>query len=408
MIWRCAPVVTVLLAACMVKTQSPAPSSIPALNVVAHIERIDTLTREPMIVQHQSGALFMAGYNRNRPGLWKSSDTGRTWDRVNVGSSSDGATGNSDVDLALAPDGTLYFVNMTFDRTAGEGRRITVGVSRDIGASWKWSTISETRFDDRPWVEVEPNGVAHIVWNDDRGVNHSVSRDGGATWTRTARINDSGGSSHMSIGPRGEIAVRIGPGAASGNKCDSATDIVAISTDGGESWIKHPAAGAPRQSGCLDDQKTPRWVDPLAWTSDGRLYALWTDSSGVKLSATRDNGATWTTTTLVRTTGPDALPYFPYLTGNPKGELAATWFTGVDDAMRWHAAFIDVHDPAHPLMRLSSPMTMESWRGNPLAADAGGEYLAAAFLSDGTFAVVTPVQNEAGGRLGFSFWRFRP
>jgi hypothetical protein len=37
-------------------------------------------------------------------------DGGNRWTRVNVGSEADGAIGNSDVDLAMARDGTLYFV----------------------------------------------------------------------------------------------------------------------------------------------------------------------------------------------------------------------------------------------------------------------------------------------------------
>lgn len=83
-----------------------------------------------MLIQHPNGTVFVTGYNRIRPRLWKSSDLGATWSEVNVGMPRDGAVGNSDVDLAVAPDGTLYFVQMTYDLRAQEGVQLAVGVSR--------------------------------------------------------------------------------------------------------------------------------------------------------------------------------------------------------------------------------------------------------------------------------------
>jgi hypothetical protein len=78
----------------------------------------------------------------------------------------DGAIGNSDVDLAVSPDGTLYFVSMGFDNKASEGKHIAVGVRRNSGNTWHWTMLSKKRFDDRPWVAVEPDGTVHVVWND--------------------------------------------------------------------------------------------------------------------------------------------------------------------------------------------------------------------------------------------------
>lgn len=378
------------------------------LSLISRIEYLDTLTREPMLAEHQSGALFVSGYSRGRPNLWKSVDRGAHWKRVNVGSAKDGAVGNSDVDLAIARDGTLYFVNLTYDGEKSEGRQITIGASHDIGATWHWSTLSQNRFDDRPWVVTARDGTAHVIWSDDHGVTHAVSRDGGATWTTTGRIHDRGGSSHMAIGPHDEIAVRIAPGAAGGNKCDVDTDIIAISTDGGATWQKHPAPGLPRQTGCdLGPGAIERWVDPLAWTKEGNLNALWTDSSGVRLSTSRDRGVTWTTWTLLPRSNGKPTSFFPYLTDNGKGGLAGTWFTEPADGLRWHAAFIETRADGAPLIEQSARMTMESRRGEPLHDDPGGEYIPVQFLSDGTLGVITPIQNAAGGRLGFTFWRFR-
>jgi hypothetical protein len=64
--------------------------------------------------------------NVETPNLWKSTDEGKTFSRVNVGTTDQGSVGNSDVDLAVATDGTLYFVTMTYDNRLNEGVNINI------------------------------------------------------------------------------------------------------------------------------------------------------------------------------------------------------------------------------------------------------------------------------------------
>jgi len=378
-----------------------------SLTLIQQSEVLDTLVREPMLVQHPNGDIFVTGYNRRRPRLWRTVDLGATWSEVDVGMPADGAVGNSDVDLAVAPDGTLYFVELTYDPRAQEGVQIAVGVSRDAGSTWRWSTVSRVRYDDRPWIRVTPNGAVHLIWNDGSGVLHTVSRDLGATWAPPSHISDRGGSSHFAVGPRGELAVHIIPGARGGAACNEGTDVVALSTNDGATWRKFPAAGSARPSGCRAGE-TPRWVDPIAFDRTGALYSLWTDSAGVWLSRTKGNTDTWQTWQLSSRAATTPTPYFPYLSSDgtaANGELAATWILHAQDTLHWQVAQIGVpQGDGVPAVTVAKPLALESWRGGQ--PEAGGEYLATALLRDGSVAVVAPIQNEDKGRLGFAWRRF--
>jgi len=286
------------------------------------------------------------------------------------------------------------------------------GVSSDAGASWRWTTLSKVRFDDRPWVEVTPDGTAHAIWNDGSGVSYRASRDRGATWTPVTRIHDHGGSSHLAAGPRGELAVRITPLSASGNKYDAGLDLIAVSTDGGTSWQKYPAPGERDWSPDFESDATPRWVEPLAWDGEGNLYSLWTDKKGVRLARSGDRGASWKSSTIAETAAP---AFFPYLVARRRGELAATWFTASTNDMndlQWFAARIDgAADDGSLRVLISPPQPLDSRRprqdrGGALFNDPAGEYLPIAFLRDGSLGVVTPIQNVPDQRRGFTWWRF--
>src|SRR5256885_14565466 len=197
------------------------------LAVAQHVDHLDVVGREPMVVEHPDGSLFVAGYGEPRPTLWKSHDRGVTWTRVHVGSEAHGAIGNSDVDIAVSRDGTLYFVSMLYDPAAHEGRQIAIGVSRDAGTTWSWTTLSKVRFDDRPWVAVAPDGMVHVIWNDGNGVSHASIGDGGVTWGGGAPIHTQAVSAHLAVGPGGGVAGRIGPFAASATKFDPGVGLIA-------------------------------------------------------------------------------------------------------------------------------------------------------------------------------------
>jgi hypothetical protein len=45
-------------------------------------------------------------------------------------------------------------------------------------------------------------------------------------------------------------------------------------------------------------------------------------------------------------------------------------------------------------------------QGEAIFNDTGGEYLAIVALRGGGIGVVSPIQNRAAQRLGFTWWRF--
>jgi hypothetical protein len=394
-----------------------APEKAPSwmLTISAPVNYLDVVAREPMILEHPDGTLFVSGYGAaylsekrtDEPTLWKSGDRGATWTRVNIGTQADGAAGNSDVDLAVASDGTVYFATLVYDGEKNEGKQISVGVSKDVGATWKWTMLSNTRFDDRPWVKVAPDGTAHVIWNDGHGVCHAVSKDGGLSWTEQARIHPKGGSSHLAVGPNGEVAVRVTPTSAAGPKYDEGVDLVAVSTDGGMTWRKEPVPGYREWN--PDWFPVPRWVEPLAWDARGLLYSFWTNLKGIWLARSIDQGATWTTWRLREC---PEVAYYPYLVARGAGELAATWFSGWTGTWQAHAARINVGESeAPPRFVESPPFKPDSWRQiqiwpeDPQTPDPAGEYLAAAFLRTGGLVVVSPIQNKQEKRYGFSLWK---
>ena len=405
------------LAAAVLNTCSRAPEPQPSrpldpaasLILSDPVDHLDGLAREPMLVQHPDGSLFVTGYGEPAvPQLWRSNDAGATWSRVNVGSEADGAVGNSDVDLAVAPDGTLYFAAMTYDRAKYEGTQIAIGTSRDVGASWSWTRLTDARYADRPWVEVAPDGVAHVIWNDGAGVAYAVSRDRGATWQQQPRIHPQGHSSHLAIGPKGEIAVRITPVSASGNVNHEGVDLIAVSSDSGASWTKHPAPGQ-REWPYPDaiDGQMPRWVEPLAWDASGTLYSLWSNPAGLWLAGSTNRGGDWTTWQLAKG---GELRYFPYLIARRQGELAATWFSGRGEKIQVHVATVDILQPDFPpRFAEAAAFAPDSWKrnqppGEPRRRDTAGEYVPLALLRDGRLAIVTTIQDFQEKRSGFS-WR---
>ena len=391
--------------------------------------RVERVAREPMMVEHPSGAWFVTGYGsqdpqnsspQQPPSLWRSNDQGTTWSAVDVGGPDDGAYGNSDVDLSVGPEGNLYFIVMGFDRSTFRGTHVTVGASTDIGETWTWTVLSETELDDRPWVRATPDGRVHAIWNDGEGVAYARSNDGGVTWSEQPRLHSAGGSSHLAVGPAGQIAVRIGPMSASGHRNHPGEDWIAVSTDGGDNWTRHAPPGDGQWPTSIAELGTnPRWVDPLAWSASGDLLHAWTTDMGLHIARSENQGATWTTWRLAEP-APESSFFFPYLTGGfditrgtaagttPPDTYAVSWFIGSATGLQAQVARLTFGSDALtvertepfslPIRRRIPNADEESW-----APDTGGEYFPAIVSRDGRIVAATTIQGDPDGD-GFTVW----
>ncbi len=314
------------------------------------VDHLETLAREPMVAQHPNGDLYVTGYRNNGdiPQLWKSTDLGSTWKLVDVGTFEDGAQGNSDVDLMIDDEGNIYLLSMTytkfpenlegFDFSTVKGSQVTLGISRDEGETWKWQYISQRDYDDRPWITESSNGILHIIWNDGKGVHYSTSTDKGVTWQSQKDVYPKGGSSFLSAGKEGRLAVRVAPLSASGAKIDKEVDLARISMDQGQSWadITIPGERIWEQ----DLSGVPRWVEPMVWDENNRLLLLWSEGTELKLGVSSDNGKNWQQHLVMNHT--DTL-YFPYMVTNNE-QLLCTWVSGFGNQIRHHAAVVTLEE----------------------------------------------------------------
>ena len=376
------------------------------------IDHIATLAREPMVAEHPNGTLFVSGYRNSSdsPQLWKSQDQGKTWQAVDVGSPEDGAQGNSDVDLYIDQEGTVYLLTMTytkfpenlvnFDFSTLKGEQITLGISRDEGESWDWQTISQNDYDDRPWITETTNGHLHVIWNDGEGVHHAMSQDRGRSWEQLTDIYPKGGSSFMTSGPSGKLAVRVAPLSASANKLDEGVDLIRLSADNGTTWSDVEVPGSRNWTQNLSG--IPRWVEPLAYDEQGQLHLLWSEGSELKLAISGDNGASWQEHTIAQSQ--DTM-YHAYMeTVNDK--ILCSWVSGFGNRIRHHAAVVVVGQQEVETHTIE-PQRADIWSRFAVGdyeRSTGGEYYPIIPLANGNIGMVTTIQNAKANREGFTWW----
>ncbi len=229
--------------------------------------------------------------------LWLSEDAGESWLTLNPEPALDTRTftdEGGDCDVAIGPDGTLWFV----DSWLGG---LSLGWSANGGAWTGTALAAPVPIADRPWIQVDSQGVVHLTYQDLQfGMPSAIwytrttdglvftpptsvttaTTDGAFTWTGDFAVSDDGSQLH-SVYVRRPDAIP-----------DDATPEqvwVASSTDGGSTWENQMISQRDGRASFL--------YPSLDRDADGGLHVVFSefrpDDQPTFYTTSGDGGATW-------------------------------------------------------------------------------------------------------------------
>jgi photosystem II stability/assembly factor-like uncharacterized protein len=229
-------------------------------------------------------------------GVWKTTDAGQTWRPVfdSVKASNVGALSISGSDPKVLYVGTGQ-ITSRYDIAAGDG----VYKSTDSGATWNHVGLDATRHigavivDPRDASKVLVAAFGHAFGsNPERGVFRSV--DGGATWTKTLFVDDHTGAVDLTADPSNPDVVfasvweaRYWPWLSYFMSESSPKSGVYKSTDGGASWKRVLGGGWPAGDLGRIGLATAHGAKGL------RVYALVDSETAGGLYRSDDGGGHW-------------------------------------------------------------------------------------------------------------------
>jgi photosystem II stability/assembly factor-like uncharacterized protein len=240
---------------------------------------------------------WVADY-RNQTPIWRSTDDGTTWDRIEMlplqNMHTATSTGFSDPDFAIDAAGTIYGTEIDL-------ANVSVFSSRDNGQTWPDGDPLATS-GDRPWLAARgPDEVYLRVTG-----QLQKSTDGGVTW---AQRTDPPGYGDLSVDPTDPQGLFMGTGNG-----------LTVSRDDGQSWDTHAIPGASNRSAMMS-------VDP---DEDGWVYYGYAQSSGpnnrdVMFAAWNPDTEQWGTP--VRIPKPwNGTPMWPWTVAGDGGRAAVGWY----------------------------------------------------------------------------------
>ena len=233
--------------------------------------------------------------------------------------------------LAFGPDGTLYFVGLTFnvDKFPRQMSGVAISKSTDGGVHWSKPVMinynaSSNTFYDKPWVSVSNDGTVNVTWTDffqgPRGLSYikspivlSQSKNGGKQWSPPTTVSDASHpfdqGSQSAMAPDGTLYVTYEAGDPdTGYNTDAL--IVASSTDGGASFSTHKVArvyddldcypiqlpgGQNRQTLTGEQFRLSDYPSLAIDPTTGLIAIAWADNEGAGTCG--NNGSTFSGTT---------------------------------------------------------------------------------------------------------------
>jgi hypothetical protein len=294
---------------------------------------------EPRIVHDALGNYYVAAIQGVPGGIdvWKSTDSGASFsylgqpDGLQIGAAlgADGVgLGGGDEDLAISPSGVVYASSLWLGSA-------TQSTSFTGGTTWVSNPISsDLPIVDRQWIA--PHGEKELYLTTkqlgadlDGTVTLFVAKsfDQGLTWPQVAPVT----TPEMGVQPgdQGNITVDQSNGNVYTVFNDQHGNIVwlARSTDGGKTWIVKQVFAAPTGTNLSN-------IFPIvAVDTASNVYVVFCNGTNVFLTASTNQGGTWTTPVRVNNGAASKTAMGPWVSAGGPGQVnIAFWGTSDSNA----------------------------------------------------------------------------
>jgi hypothetical protein len=362
----------------------------------------------PSIQVSRNGTLFVA---RSLGGVLRSQDHGAHWSYLPVPDLPDGdshagtPTTHGYVHLDPRTD-RLYYVTSLGVKSCGGLAGSVLSWSDDLGATWNGTTVSCDTYD---WGKVvtapAPAGSAYPsviyffgVGKRPVGGQRFVYRstDGGNTFTKLDKIASATTEAGVgAAGPDGTVyfdypeVVLFDPDRLTdqtypfvpGNLC---RQMIAVSTDQGETWAQEPVPGS---KACLELYGQQR----VAVDSAGTVYTVWVDddTSQLLMSHSTDRARTWSKPVDVTAPGMTYSLTIGNIIATSPGHVV---IAGMETQGTEKPGLADANAPVHAVLTETDDATAVAPRFQSVDLDSGGDPT----MADGE------ANDEANAYLGAS------
>jgi hypothetical protein len=294
---------------------------------------------EPRIVHDVLGNYYVAAIQGIPGGIdvWKSTDSGASFnylgqpDGVQIGATlgADGVgLGGGDEDLAVSPSGVVYASSLWLGSA-------TQSTSFTGGTTWVSNPLSsDLPIVDRQWIAPHGNSELYLTTkqlgaDEDGTVTLFVAKsfDNGLTWPQVVPVTTP--EIGVQPGDQGNITVDQNNGNVYTVFIDQHGNIVwlARSSDGGKTWIVKQVFAAPTGTNLAN-------IFPIvAVDSASNVYVVFCNGTNVFLTASTDQGGTWTTPVRVNNGAGSKTAMGPWVTAGGPGQVnIAFWGTSDSNA----------------------------------------------------------------------------
>jgi hypothetical protein len=457
----------VALPAALLLALSPVPITFgPNIQISgdqSYAKRIDQ--QEPSVVANpRNPAHAVTGFHDQYPTIQDATcrtavtfDGGATWTLGGIVPRISAGDVCADPSLAADLDGNFYFGYLNYE---GPDFRIAVAKSTDGGLTFPTATLpfqemEAGRAADKPYVAVDSGirsrfeGAVYVAYTHfdqatnpqgqtvDRSQIHvQVSVDGGATWaaprtiSRFALYPEQVNFAVPAVAPDGTVYVFW----KDGDPISPPTRLTfSKSTDRGATWsvpadvisdIPNPSGFALRTSRSRSGfgLYTGTWPTP-AVAADGTVYVAWADissgscklsgssfppcsNSDIRMSVSRDAGATWSAPTRLHDDVGTADQFFPWISAHPDGTVSAFWLDRRLDPnnVNYDAFYTNTGDGMTFLPNVRVSTATSSMCRNCFI----GDYNNLAATSDGVYAVWGDLRTGSNVRIVAARGTFGP